>query len=167
MTKAELEKRFKDLAECVDIIWDSHDRRERENDELRAEVTAANKRVDGLCEAHNKALLQIGVLVDLCRDSLAILEIQPDLVRTDSGERGDGELGEICPKLAAAIEKHKTNEECMCTGEPPAGCVSTNCRADKKRPSNETSTSEYSSARARLQRGECSRCGSPGCCECT
>ena len=66
-----------------------------------------------------------------------------------------------------ALTMHKTNEECMCTGEPPAGCVSTNCRADKKRPSNETSTSEYSSARARLQRGECSRCGSPGCCECT
>ena len=129
---------------------------------LQAEVVNGKTRYgclkiqeEAALKERDSALLQISEWDGEVRKALRL--------RATCGPRSgpfDNQMGKLYAML-------KTNEECMCTGEPPAGCVSTNCRADKKRPSNETSTSEYSSARARLQRGECSRCGSPGCCECT
>jgi len=37
------------------------------------------------------------------REALDVLNIQPDLVRTDTGERGDGELNELCAHLDEAL----------------------------------------------------------------
>lgn len=44
-------------------------------------------------------------LLWVCKQALEILQVQPDLLRTDTGERGDGELGEIVPQLDHVIKQ--------------------------------------------------------------
>jgi cytidine deaminase len=41
-------------------------------------------------------------LLTAVKRALEVLQIQPDLVRTDTGERGDGELNELCEMLSDA-----------------------------------------------------------------
>ena len=90
-------------------------------------------------------------LKGLDRDNLARLE--------SNAQQRDSALLQVSELVAAARHFNDCMDGCMYCDEHE--------KVLQKHITNETSTSEYSSARARLLRGECSRCGSPGCCECT
>jgi len=45
---------------------------------------------------------------EVLRNARDVLEMQPDLVRTDTGERGDGELNELVREVYAALSLLET-----------------------------------------------------------